>query len=286
MTTDITGELTAQFGPRGLRRFAAAELDGLQVPAGAAGPLAEAGLPIQVGPYFTATSGEPLPLGEYASSAGFPEAAASAAGWLRLGTDRGAELCVEPDGQVRALFVVADAPSMHVNASVPAFLRALLALDRHLPVLAAPGDQDPAAVFRGLRKRLLEVDEAALQDDEAWWPRVLEQIRHAMSFPFSAAFEVGDSRGGKRIETEQAAVGLAHPERVLWSRLERQGVRPEQVTRVYTELEPCFLPGNYCAMWLTKFTRAEFSHSFDYGDTAAEREAGLLDLMRYAAEQD
>lgn len=243
------------------------------------------GLPVQVGAYFVATAGEPLGLAEYAATIGFPGEDPASARWCRLGSDGGAEICVDPAGAVQAVFVVADEQPMRVNSSVAAFVASLLALDQYLALLMSPGDQDPPEVFRGLRGRLLEIDRAALQDPEAWWSRVLEQIRHAMSFPFSAAFEYADSRGEKHIVTEQAQVGFPHPERVLWYRLSGEGVEPEQVTRVYTELEPCFLPGNYCAMWLTRFENAEFTHSFDYGETAREREEGFLELMRHAARQ-
>ena len=44
-----------------------------------------------------------------------------AAGRLRLGTDEGAEICVDATGRVQAVFVQADAPSMHVSSGVEAF---------------------------------------------------------------------------------------------------------------------------------------------------------------------
>jgi hypothetical protein len=285
MTADLAAQVAAHFGPEGVRRFTAAELTQAPVPPQAAEVLGAPGLPLQVGPYFTATTAEPLPLGEYAATVGFPDSAPESAQWCRLGTDHGAELCVGPAGDVQAVFVVADAPAMTVNTSVQAFIASLLLLDRHLPLLASPGEQRAVEVFRALRKGLLEVDAAAHEDDEAWWPRVLEEIRHALSFPFAAAFEYEDASGDKQVETEQARVGLPHPERVLWERLEAKGVAPDQVTRVYTELEPCFLPGNYCAMWLNRFRSAEFTYSFDYGATADEREQGILELMQQAANQ-
>src|SRR5262249_18144879 len=153
-----------------------------------------------------------------------------------------------------------------------------LELDAHLPRLAAPGRQDPAEVFRSLRGRLLTIDPAALEDDEAWWPKVLEQIRQALSFPFSAAFEYVAKNGEKKIHAETARPDRAHPEKLVWEYLSARRVRPDQVTGVYTELQPCFMPGNYCAMWLTMFPNAEFTYSFDYGDTAQAREEGFLEL--------
>ncbi|MFI6514810.1 SUKH-4 family immunity protein [Spirillospora sp. NPDC050679] len=286
MTTDIAGRAAAHFGPRGLRRLTPDETRDLPLPEDAVRALTEIGLPVQAGPYFTAAvPGEPLPLAGYAALKGLAGNGPADAGRFRLGGDHGAEICATPQG-VEAVFVAVDADPTPVNSSVPAFLACLLALDEHLPIMRTPGDRDPAAVYRSLREALLEIDGPALADDEAWWPMVLEQVRHAMSFPFSVAFEVEDVMGDRRIETEQARPGFHHPERVLWDRLSAKGVRPAQVTRIYTELEPCFLPGNYCATWLTRFPRAEFSYSFDYGDTAEEREQGLLALMRHAAEQD
>lgn len=55
---------------------------------------------------------------------------------------------------------------------------------------------------------------------------------------------------------------------------------------VHTELQPCFLPGDHCAMRLTQFTEAEFTHSFDYGETAVSREEGILEAIQYANENE
>ncbi|MGP4026098.1 SUKH-4 family immunity protein [Actinomadura sp. 3N407] len=280
----MTAEIITRFGPEGLRRVPAGELPG-ELPGEAAAALADPGLPLQVGPYFTASTGEPLALGEYAATVGFPDAAPDTADWCRIGTDHGAEMCVSDTGDVQAVFVTATAPPMTVNTDVPAFVASLLALDRYLPPLASPGDRNPAEIFRELRGTLLRIDEPALEDDEAWWPRVLEQIRHALSFPFAAAIEYEDAGGGRHVETEEARVGLPHPERLLWDRLDARGIAPGQVTRVYTELEPCFLPGNYCRMRLSRFRNAEFTYSHDYGATADERERGLLELMQQAAQE-
>ncbi|GGU97140.1 hypothetical protein GCM10010182_11600 [Actinomadura cremea] len=283
MDADMDERLAGHFGPEGLRTIDRSELRGLAPPAHAAQELADLGLPVQVGPYFRATAGEPLALGEFAATVGFPDAAGDLAAWCRIGSDHGAELCLTPSGAVQAVFVTAAPSPMAVSTDVTAFAMSLLELDRFLPVIAAPGDLNPAAVFRGLRGRLLEIDPAAFQDAETWWPRVLEDVRHALSFPFAAAFRIDDGRGGSRIETETARPGTHHPERVLWSRLAAEGVRPGQVTRIHTDLQPCSLPGNHCARWLARFTNAERSHAFDYGDTAADREAGLLALMHHAA---
>ncbi|MFC4052734.1 nucleic acid/nucleotide deaminase domain-containing protein [Actinomadura syzygii] len=272
MREDLATRLTEHFG-------ALRPIDPASVPE-AARPALAAGLPVQVPPYFYATDDEPLTLGEYAASIDAPHLPPEKATWCRLGTDQGAEFCITPTGAIEAVFVVADVAPMHVNADAAAFLESLLALDEALPTLRSPGSKDPVEVFRTLRTRLLQTDAPALDDDESWWPRVLELIRHALSFPASVAFEIEEPDGTKHIETEETRVGVEHPEHTLWARLSAQGVHPDQVTRVYTELEPCFMPGNYCAMWLNLFPNADFTYSHDYGPTAQNREEGLLDLIQ------
>ncbi|MEK8145707.1 nucleic acid/nucleotide deaminase domain-containing protein [Streptomyces sp. M10(2022)] len=105
-------------------------------------------------------------------------------------------------------------------------------------------------------------------------------------FPLSASFEYVDEAGAKQIVTEATGPGRLHPEEIIWQKLSAEGVTAAQVRRVYCELEPCMMPGHYCASWMQQtFPHAEFSHSFDYGETADSREAGLKALIMHAAEQ-
>jgi len=104
--------------------------------------------------------------------------------------------------------------------------------------------------------------------------------------PFSSAFEYIDNTGTKQVITDATGPGRPHPEELVWHRLQAQGVTPQQVRRVYCELEPCTMPGHYCAVWLqATFPHAEFTHSFDYGSTAESREEGLKELITHAAQQ-
>nr|WP_272923661.1 nucleic acid/nucleotide deaminase domain-containing protein [Streptomyces sp. SID8378] len=114
----------------------------------------------------------------------------------------------------------------------------------------------------------------------------MDDVRHTLNFPFSAAFEYIDTNGAKQVATEATGPGRAHPEELVWARLEGEGITPQQVRRVYCELEPCMLPGHYCAVWMQRtFPHAEFTHSYDFGNDAESREAGLRELIIQTAQQ-
>ncbi|MGW0283503.1 nucleic acid/nucleotide deaminase domain-containing protein [Streptomyces sp. NPDC003236] len=276
----------AQFGPQGLRRISVPASYGT-VPASARAHLAQVGVPLHVGPYFIAADDTDGPtLGMFTGHRGVA-LQGDWAEWVRIGTDRLAHLCVRTDGSVQALFLGRGEAALSVNSDVAAFTRCAAALDRALPVIAASdGLQSAAEAFAALVREIRQIDPEAVADRENWWSRVLDDVRHTLNFPFSSAFEYVDEDGTKKIVTAQAGPGRPHPEEQLWQQLASAGVEPEQVRRVYCELEPCMMPGHYCAAWLQAvLPHAEFTHSFDYGDTAESREEGLKELITHAARQ-
>ncbi|MFE0276133.1 nucleic acid/nucleotide deaminase domain-containing protein [Streptomyces sp. NPDC058992] len=288
MSTPDPDPALAHFGRNGLRRFGMAGQYGVRVPGDARALLEEVGVPLHVAPYFRASGADDvLALGVFAGHRGLERPTAELADWARIGDDGLAQLCVRPDGAVQAVFLGVSEDDMFVNASLAAFNAGLAVLDRVLPVIAASsGLSDAAAAFRELSEELRGIDAAAFAERDSWWPRVLDDVRHTLNFPFSAAFEYLDEAGDKRIVTEATGPGRAHPEELIWRRLQREGISEERVRRVYCELEPCMMPGHYCAAWMQQtFPSAQFTHSFDYGADAASREAGLKELITHAAQQ-
>lgn len=281
MYEDTTRGLLARFGRAGLRRI---DSTGTSTPGGEASMLGECGVPRAVGPYFTSPAGDPVLLGAYRGRAGAQDERSL---WCRLGTDRGAELCVDDAGAVRADFGP-DSPATTVNGTLRAFLDSLTALDAALAAAVVDGDdtrEAPGATDAGdiLLAQLRSIDPRAVSSEESWWSRIVEDIRHTTAHTAYAAFEFLDAQGEHRIVSGHGGVAL-HPEERMWSDLRATGVAPGRVGKVYTELEPCYLPGHYCAFRLAaEFPDAEFTHSFDYGETAASREAGMTALLRHSA---
>ncbi|MFB6828381.1 nucleic acid/nucleotide deaminase domain-containing protein [Streptomyces hydrogenans] len=281
-------ELVQHFGHEGLRLFGRVQLAGARLPADSAAFLEGTGVPVGVPPYFRAPlPDEPVSLGGFASHSQGPRPHNLMESWPRIGFDGLAHLCVRPDGALQAVVLSGVVDDMFVNADVSALGASLVALDRAQPLFAAAsGLGEAAAVFRDLSAGLRQIDPVAFEDRESWWSRVLDDVRHTLNFPFSAAFEYVDDAGTKQVVTEATGPGLPHPEELVWRRLSAQGVRPEQVRRVYCELEACVMPGHYCAVWMQEvFPHAEFTHSFGYGETAESRESGLKELITQAAEQ-
>ncbi|WP_369147257.1 SUKH-4 family immunity protein [Streptomyces sp. R44] len=283
---DRHNELAEHFGREGLRRFERASLLGARLPDTARTLLEETGVPRGVASYFRAPGDlDPVALGVTAARSSLPRPHEAMANWPRVGGDGLAHLCVRPDGAVQAVFLRAVAQDMFVDTDVSTLNAALLSLDRALPLIAAAsGLAEAAAVLRDLTAELRRIDPAAFDARESWWPRVLDDVRHTLNFPFSAAFEYVDAAGAKQVVTDATGPGRAHPEEIVWRGLSAQGVKPEQVLRVHCELEPCLMPGHYCAVWMQEtFPRAEFTHSFDYGGSAESREEGLKELIIHSA---
>ncbi|MFB4427059.1 SUKH-4 family immunity protein [Streptomyces sp. QL37] len=284
----MTESITAHFGTDGVRRFHPVSLHGAPVPEDVARALRDQGVPVAVAPYFrAAATNDAAQLAAFASQQKHQSPPGALSRWPRLGTDAGAELCVRPDGAIQAVFLSELLPDMYVSASVDLFNQALVLLDRSLPRLAAvDGIEDALPVFHSLMTGLKDLDPLAFAERESWWPRVLDDVRHTLNFPYSASFEFKLPDGRKEIVTDSTGPGRLHPEERVWQRLSASGVRPQDVTRVYCELQPCLMPGHYCAQWMQElFPAAQFTHSFDYGVTAESREEGLKQAILYAAQQ-
>ena len=274
----LADALVDQFGSEGLRRLDHAVPAELGVSEDATELLTGAGLPARVGVYFTAPGPNDrptIPVGE------------DEPGWLRLGTDHGAQLAVAPDGKVRALPPSADwGPTRPVNDSVEQFVGSLIILDRYLPILAKAAQRDGVGeVWKHLRDALAEIDPPVSGEPDGWWSRVLEDIRHTVSFPFSAAVKVVPAGGPPRILTASAALGLPHPELQLADRLAADRIDRNLARELFTELEACRTPGHYCAMRARgAFPRARYTYALPYRDDADERERSVIAAAQRAAD--
>jgi hypothetical protein len=248
--------------------------------------LAHLAVPLAVGPYFATAGSDPVPLQEFARSVGRTVVLDECRQWARLGSDQGFELCADHEGVVRAVLLDWTEESRFVNATPEAFARSLAALGEGLAaILGTTEPEQASAAFAELEQRLRALDPRAFEGREHWWPLILDDIRDTASAEWFAAFEIVNDRGEKQIVTQAGDIGV-HPEERLWARLRAAGVQPEQVLRIHTELQACFLPGHYCSLWLGQvFPEAQLTHNFPYGETADSRAEGIRQLREAAAQQ-
>ncbi|CAL9404650.1 hypothetical protein SUDANB6_01529 [Streptomyces sp. enrichment culture] len=240
-------------------------------------------VPLEVGPYFVTAESDPVPLQEFALSVERTVVREECRSWARLGSDRGFEICADDQGVVRTVLLDWTEEWRFVNSAPEAFAQSLAALDRALGViLGTDSPQEASAAYAELERSLRAIDPRAFEGRENWWPLVLDDIRDTASAEWFTAFEIVDDRGEKQILTQAGGIAV-HPEERLWARLRAAGVRPDQVLRIHTELEACFMPGHYCAMWLGQvFPDAQLTHNFPYGETAESRAEGIRQLREAA----
>jgi hypothetical protein len=265
------------------RHFGSSDMVTLDVPPSVQ-RVSQVVLPLRVGPYFATQADEPLVLGEYAAAVDRQVVREECAAWARLGTDGGFELCADSEGAVRAVLLDWEEELRFVSSSPEAFADSLTELDRALRlILTSDEPQRAEQAYARLEERLRSIDPAAFSRRENWWPLVLDDIRDTASAEWFTAFEILNGQGEKQIVTASGAIGV-HPEERLWEQLRAAGLEAEQVLRIHTELEACFMPGHYCSMWLGQvFPEAQMTHNFPYGESADSRAEGIRRL-REAAE--
>jgi hypothetical protein len=91
-----------------------------------------------------------------------------------------------------------------------------------------------------------------------------------------AVFEYRAADGTLKTITRASVRRVGHAERIIAKELEKMGVDPSQVTRIYSELQPCNLPGAYCGPYIARtFPNAKITWSFAYGAIQESRKAGI-----------
>lgn len=99
-----------------------------------------------------------------------------------------------------------------------------------------------------------------------------------------AAVQYTTTAKNKEIHVEASRRGVGHAERLLGKFLEDEKIDRARITQFYSELQPCNLPGAYCASFLAKqYPGASVTWSFPYGDSRESRREGVAALAKAVA---
>ncbi|MEE1929440.1 SUKH-4 family immunity protein [Streptomyces sp. TRM 70351] len=91
--------------------------------------------------------------------------------------------------------------------------------------------------------------------------------------------------GSEQQLIRRSAPGLPHPEWQVLYELRALGVPPQQVIELHTELEPCDLPGGYCARMIREtWPQVRVSHTAAYGSDHGSRQRGMHHLLVHQGE--
>ncbi|WP_041968983.1 SUKH-4 family immunity protein, partial [Streptomyces albus] len=91
--------------------------------------------------------------------------------------------------------------------------------------------------------------------------------------------------GSEQQLIRRSAPGTPHPEWQLLHELRAMNVPPQQVVELHTELEPCDLPGGYCARMIREtWPQVRVSHTASYGTDHASRQQGMRHLIEHQGE--
>jgi len=117
--------------------------------------------------------------------------------------------------------------------------------------------------------------------------KLAQQYRRAKNLRSGnvAVFEYIEG-GVRKTLTMESKQFVGHSERLIAEQLEKMGVDPKSVTRIYSELAPCtYTFGGGCSRFIQEtFKNAAVTFSFEYGATKASREAGVALLQKAIAD--
>jgi hypothetical protein len=179
----IALELSAAYGP-GVFRFDQYAVSRQGVPEVVATTLVQAGLPVEIRPFFWAQAqpGRPVPtLLELAQERGV-QAAPDAGSYLVMGSDFGRAICVQY-GTANIVAVPVEAgpggtsvPPQFVNSSLPQFVRCLALLGRMWRLRLGLTQEQAGRWTVDFQAQLASLDVPALASPENWWAVLLEQM--------------------------------------------------------------------------------------------------------------
>ncbi|MFH8572771.1 SUKH-4 family immunity protein [Streptomyces sp. NPDC017993] len=102
---------------------------------------------------------------------------------------------------------------------------------------------------------------------------------------YTAVCRFRDRDGSEATQLARSGPGRPHPEWQLVDHLAQRGIAPEDVLELYSELQPCALPGGNCAALIVRsWPRVKVSHTVEYGTDARSRDKGQEALHQHAAD--
>lgn len=96
--------------------------------------------------------------------------------YVIIGDDNGNVICIKQDGKIVSIDSYGKYKEWFVNSNLECLLECVAIFLMYDDRLATADDKEASVLIEEIRQQFNQVDANALDDDENWWPVILEQI--------------------------------------------------------------------------------------------------------------
>lgn len=100
---------------------------------------------------------------------------------IGIGRDNGTEICINPNNEIVSVDTYGVYPQRFVNSSLKSLFECVAIYLTYSDRLMSVDDDEIGVLIGEIRQKLSHVDEKALDDEENWWPVILEQVEDGLA---------------------------------------------------------------------------------------------------------
>nr|MBP3282910.1 SUKH-4 family immunity protein [Treponema sp.] len=97
-----------------------------------------------------------------------------------IGTDLGTNICINKNGEIISVDFENEYPTRLINKNLESFLHFIVVFLLHEDEINSADDDTISQIIQKIKAEFEQIDELALNNQENWWPIILEQIETGM----------------------------------------------------------------------------------------------------------
>lgn len=97
-----------------------------------------------------------------------------------IGTDLGTNICINKNDEIISVDFENEYPTRLINKNLESFLNFIVIFLLHEDEINSADDDTISQIIQKIKAEFEQIDELALNNQENWWPIILEQIETGM----------------------------------------------------------------------------------------------------------
>lgn len=97
-----------------------------------------------------------------------------------IGTDLGTNICINKNDEIISVDFENEYPTRLINKNLESFLHFIVIFLLHEDEINSADDDTISQIIQKIKAEFEQIDELALNNQENWWPIILEQIETGM----------------------------------------------------------------------------------------------------------